>query len=144
MRTTLHTALTWLLIGLLMPSSLPAQGDYIFHSRTEVVLVNVTVRDKDGNFIRNLKSEDFTLLEDNKPQKVVSFDLENTDAIPTTDVAQVQLLKEAPKSAASTNLPATSAAFKDRRMIVLFFDLSSMQPDEVERATVAAAPMPGA
>ena len=26
-------------------------------------------------------AEDFTILEDNKPQKVVSFDLENTEAV---------------------------------------------------------------
>lgn len=136
MRTSLHTALILVLIGVLLTPPVPAQSDYVFRSRTEVVLVNVTVRDKDGNFVRNLKSEDFTVLEDNKPQKVASFDLENTDAVPTTDVAQVQLLKEAPKTDAS--VPASSAAFKDRRMIVLFFDLSSMQPDEVERATIAA------
>jgi len=119
---------------------LPAQDtDYVFRSTTELVLVNVTVRDKDGNFVRNLKAEDFTVLEDNKPQKVVSFDLENTDAVPTTDVAQVKLLQNGPATAAKTQTPApTSATFKDRRLVVLFFDLSSMEPDEVERATVSA------
>ena len=60
-------------------SLLPAQDtDYTFRSKTEIVLVNVTVRDKNGNFVRDLKPEDFSLLEDNKPQKVASFDIENT------------------------------------------------------------------
>ena len=127
-----------LCLALFLPV-LPAQTtDYVFHSRTEVVLVNVTVRDKDGNFVRTLKPEDFTVLEDNRPQKVISFDLENTDAIPTTDVAQVKLLTNTPNTTQPTNLPATTAVFKDRRLVVLFFDLSSMQPDEIERATVSA------
>ena len=73
---------------------LPAQDtDYIFRSKTEIVLVNVTVRDKNGNFIRDLKPEDFSLLEDNKPQKVASFDIENTEAAVTQDVAQVKVLR---------------------------------------------------
>jgi VWFA-related protein len=131
----------FLCLAFLYPA-LPAQDtDYVFRSRTEVVLVNVTVRDKDGNFVRNLKPEDFTVLEDNKPQKVLSFDLENTDVVPTTDVAQVKLLNT-PSAAAKTETPAAvapaSGAFKDRRLVVLFFDLSSMQPEEIERATVSA------
>src|SRR3569832_1438123 len=49
---------------------LPAQQLYRFKANTEVVLVNVIVRDKNGNPIRNLKKDDFTLLEDNKPQAI--------------------------------------------------------------------------
>ncbi len=117
--------------------AIPQNTDYVFRSRTEIVLVNVTVRDKDGNFVRNLKPEDFAVLEENKPQKVLSFDLENTDAIPTLDVAQVKVLGNTATPTAQ-NLTSTSAAFKDRRMVVLFFDLSSMQPEEIERATISA------
>ena len=55
----------------LLCSSVPAQqqGDYTFRVQSDLVLVNVTVRDKNGNFVRGLKPEDFTILEDNKPQK---------------------------------------------------------------------------
>ena len=56
-------------------------SEYTFKTKTELVLVNVTVRDKNGNPVRDLKREDFTILEDNKPQQVLSFDLENTDAV---------------------------------------------------------------
>lgn len=123
----------------MLSPSLPAQSDYVFRAKTEIVLVNVTVRDKDGNFARNLKAEDFTVLEDNKPQKVLSFDLENTDAVATTDVAQVKVLGNTVAAAPTPDKPATpSASFKDRRMVILFFDLSSMEPEEVERATVSA------
>ncbi len=129
-----------LTLALLCPA-LPAQTtDYVFHAQTEVVLVNVTVRDKNGNFVRTLKPEDFTVLEDGKPQKVASFDIENTDSIPPTDVAQVKLLTTQPAKTANPQNEVANAlgAFKDRRMIVLFFDLSAMEPDEIDHAATAA------
>jgi VWFA-related protein len=132
-----------LVLALLCPA-LPAQdADYTFRAKSELVLVNVTVRDKNGNFVSDLKPSDFTLLEDGKPQKVVSFDIENTDVVPTTDVAQVKLLKNLPAKPRTSAGPQSEVAgalgaFKDRRMIVLFFDLSSMQPEDIDHAATAA------
>ena len=85
-------------LTLLYPAVYAQEPEYVFRAETELVLVNVTVRDKNGNFVRNLKPEDFNVLEDGKPQKVVSFDIENTDAIPSTDVAQVKLLNRRVKN----------------------------------------------
>jgi VWFA-related protein len=137
--------LTMLLAFALMCSSLPAQqpADYTFRVQTDLVLVNVTVRDKSGNLVRGLKPEDFTILEDNKPQKVVSFDVENIDAVANQDVAQTKLLPGPPTAKGSPASAATSASgsanqFKDRRLIVLFFDLSAMEPDEIDRAITSA------
>src|SRR5215469_15194238 len=128
---------------LLCGSSAPAQqGDYTFHAETELVLVNVTVRDKSGRFVRGLKQGDFTVLEDNKPQKVVSFDVENTDAVAMQDVAQAKPLpgaEQASQPATPNALASTDSAFKDRRLIVLFFDLSAMEPDEIDRSVTSAA-----
>jgi VWFA-related protein len=130
----------------LLCSSLPAQqqaADYTFRVQSDLVLVNVTVRDKNGNFVRGLKPGDFTILEDNKPQKVVSFDVEDIDAVATQDVAQAKPLSSPlsqPANPAEAAVPAAGAAnqFKDRRLIVLFFDLSAMEPDEIDRAITSA------
>lgn len=124
-------------------SPLPAQdSDYVFKVQTEIVLVNVTVRDKSGKLVRDLKQEDFTLMEDGKPQHIVSFDQENTDAIPSMEVAQAPVLSAPKKPDASPQAPVTAAdtkaQFKDRRLIVLFFDLSSMEPDEIDHSVTAA------
>jgi VWFA-related protein len=128
----------------LLRSSLPSQQpEYTFHAEAEMVLVNVTVRDKSGKFVRNLKPEEFEVKEDGKPQRMISFDIENTDALPATDVAQAKPFDAQPSvgdSATSTTPSAAAAAeqFKDRRLIVLFFDLSAMEPDEIDHAATAA------
>ena len=133
--------LTFALLCATSPSQ--QQSDYLIHVQSELVLVNVTVRDKSGHFVQGLKSENFTILEDNKPQKVVSFDVENVDAVPPSDVAQAKPLPAAP-SAATTPTAAPDGAsklaaqFKDRRLIILFFDLSAMEPDEIDHAVTSA------
>ena len=132
-----------LMVALLCPA-LPSQDastGYVFRSQTEVVLVNVTAHDKNGNLVRDLKREDFTVLEDNKQQQIASFDLENTDAMAAVDNSQIELLgnpSKAPKAAAPTSAPTPNPAFKDRRLMIFFFDLTSMEPDETERAVTSA------
>jgi VWFA-related protein len=128
------------LLALLCPA-LPSQqpSDYVFHAESELVLVNVTVKDKSGKFVPGLKPENFTILEDNKPQKIVSFDVENVDALPAQEVTQANPLPEtAPETTPASAATDISAQFKDRRLIVLFFDLSAMEPDEIDHAVTSA------
>ncbi|MGB6480363.1 MAG: VWA domain-containing protein [Candidatus Sulfotelmatobacter sp.] len=137
-----NKAVAVLLTLVILCAALPSQQEsgYVLHVESELVLVNVTVRDKNGNFVPGLKPENFTILEDNKPQKIVSFDVENVDAIPAADVAQVKPLPEAATGQSNPTVsPANTAAqFKDRRLIVLFFDLSAMEPDEIDHAVTSA------
>ena len=114
--------------------------EYTFRASTEVVLVNVTVRDKSGKFVSNLKPEDFKLLEDGKAQKITSFDVENTDTAPATEVTEAHPAGSAPSVPAESK-PAGQTPdqqYRDRRLIVLFFDVADMEPDEVQRAVTAA------
>jgi VWFA-related protein len=132
-------AVAVLLTLVLLCATSPSQQEtgYVLHVESELVLVNVTVRDKNGNFVPGLKPENFTVLEDNKPQKIVSFDVENVDAVPAADVAQVKPLSPGQPSPAASQAN-TAAQFKDRRLIVLFFDLSAMEPDEIDHAVTSA------
>jgi VWFA-related protein len=131
---------TLFLAVVLLSSYLPSQTDYTFHTETELVLVNVTVRDKTGKFVGNLKPEDFEVKEDGKTQKIISFDIENTDAVPSFDVAQAKPFETAPSASPKAVAPQPTGAveFKDRRLIVLFFDLSGMEPDEIDHSVTAA------
>ena len=92
-----------LAVALLCPNVFAAQETgYTFKAQSELVLVNVSVRDRNGNLVRDLKPEDFTILEDNKPQKVSTFDVENMQNAPAVETAtaeQVNLLSVAPKKA---------------------------------------------
>src|SRR5271156_2701609 len=135
-------AVATLLVLVFLCAAAPSQQEpeYVLHVESDLVLVNVTVRDKNGKFVQGLKPENFTILEDNKPQKVISFDVENVDAAPALDVTEVKPL---PEQAPAQTIPAPSPAdaalqFKDRRLIVLFFDLSAMEPDEIDHAVTSA------
>ena len=62
-------AVALLLALVLLCAVLPSQEQTgaVFRAESDLVLVNVTVRDKSGRFVSGLKAQDFTILEDNKP-----------------------------------------------------------------------------
>ena len=51
-----------------------AQNDDVIKLKADLVTIDATVTDKDGNFIRNLKPEDFIVYEDDQLQKLEFFD----------------------------------------------------------------------
>ena len=125
------------------PSSPQAPGQApraTFKSGLDLVVVNVVVRDKAGTPVRGLTRDDFVVLEDGKPQTVSSFDFEEIEnaAVPsmeTTTVLGALTKPAAPAAAAPAAAEARPTAdMKDRRLIVLFYDLGAMQPEEVSRA----------
>src|SRR5919108_1162816 len=73
-----------------MPAQAPRQRQYTFRALSELVLVNVTVRDRKGNLVKGLGEADFTLLEDGKTQRIASFDVENTEMALPTNVRQAK------------------------------------------------------
>jgi VWFA-related protein len=124
------------------------QDRFKFRVESQLVLVNVVARDKQGRPVTDLKRDDFTVLEDGKPQRITSFDFENLDATPLPAASgPAQVSVDGKPSAAGKPAPATKPlltrkdaeeALSNRRVIVLFFDLSSMGPDETQRAVDAA------
>ncbi len=104
---------------------------------TELVLVNVVAHDKKGNLIKDLKKEDFTLYEDGKKQDISSFDFENVDQLAATAGPTVSGAAPGTLLHSSKKAPPTLDA-RDRRLILLFFDFSAMQPEEIDRSVDAA------
>src|SRR5216684_1775604 len=100
----------------------PQQPQYRVRVTSELVLVNVVVRDKKGNLIRDLKKEDFTLLEDGKRQAISTFDFENVDELKTAGAAEATVTGAAPESGLlrPAEQPASLNA-RDRRLMLLFF-----------------------
>jgi VWFA-related protein len=60
----------------------PPPGATVLNTGTQLVLVDVTVRDKHGNPVHGIKREDFTISEAKQPQKLRAFDEFATEATP--------------------------------------------------------------
>jgi len=118
-----------------------------FKSTSNLVIVNVTVKEKGGKMNEGLKKEDFIILEDGKPQTIAVFDLEKlgNDALPTLE-PEPKVLKTRDKTEpAKTETPAkekdpnpAQLRHQDKRLLAMFFDFSTMQPAEQIRAKDAA------
>jgi VWFA-related protein len=89
----------------------PASATTTIKAETRLVLVDVIVTDKQGNYIHDLTQGDFKVFEDDQEQKVKTFSFEQGA------------------------LPSEST----KRHLVLFFDDDSMKPADQARARAAAA-----
>jgi VWFA-related protein len=124
----------------------------VFRTGTQLVTVDVVVRDSSGTIIRGLTAADFTVLEDGRPQQIETFTFQEIiDEPRTTPVQNVNVfgdveerLRSEVQRVAGTTAPTTdqdqtlrelsTTDFAGRRLVVLLFDISSMQPDNVQRA----------
>jgi VWFA-related protein len=118
------------------PVSKSSQQAFILRSQTNEVLVDVRVYDKSGKPMTDLKQTDFRVFEDGALQTINSFSLEDVEKLAQItggeEHAQVIDLAKLPPEVNADQL------LQDHRLLVFFFDLSSMQPDELMRALKAS------
>jgi VWFA-related protein len=127
-----------------------AQQRSVFKSGRDVISVDVVVRDKSGAVVRGLTAADFEIREDGRSQEVVSFSFEEITTKPLAAIETAGLLagveatmaenagRAAPAKPAAAPVPLTSDMVAGRRLITIVFDVSSMQPEDVQRAVDAA------
>jgi len=108
------------------------QQAFILRAQTNLVLVDVRVYDKSGRPVTDLQQSDFRVTEDGAQQTISAFSLENVEKLAQAaggiEQAQVIDLAKLPPEANAEQV------LQDHRLLVFFFDLSSMQPDELMRA----------
>ena len=146
MRPALAAVMAAVLAGMMAATPIVAQqqsadGTFTLKVQSDIVLTNVVVRDKKtGEVVKGLKASDFTIFENGKPQKIASFDYQNVnDAAVLHEKTTVSgKASIADLLNGNGNFAAEPAALKDHRLIVMFFDLSSMQPEDIDRAVEAA------
>lgn len=117
----------------------PAQSStFTLKVNSDLVLTNVVVRDKKtGQVVKGLTEKDFTVTEDGKPQHISSFDFENVDEAAALNEATINASAPNGVFGAKTGT-ATQEELRNHRLIVMFFDITSMQPDDLDRAQDAA------
>ena len=140
-------------LALMLPAAQPAfsqnstsavtstpQAGYVLKENAELVLTNVVARDsKTGEIVKGLKQSDFKVYENGKEQQVSSFDFESVDmATPLNEATVSGLAAGLPTKGPKAVVVAKPEDLRNHRLIVMFFDLTSMQPEDLDRSVEAA------
>ena len=120
-----------------------ARESYTLSVKVQLVVETVVVKDKRGNPVKGLTSNDFTVTEDNVPQSIKFFEHQdlaaNAKPLPESKRAdeEVKIYK---RLARERIAPETTEheRYKDRRLLALYFDMSAMRPADQMRALQAA------
>jgi VWFA-related protein len=118
------------------PPAVVPNAKATIRSTVTLVEIDVQVTDRNGKPVKGLKQEQFTVTEDGKPQKVSTFEYNDIEQVETAGTGS-----ETPITVplgAVTSPEETKAVVRDHRMIVLFFDMTSLQPEDLLRSTRAA------
>jgi VWFA-related protein len=139
----------------------PTSGAVKISTNVQLVVVDVSVKDKSGKPIEGLTAKDFTITEDGKPQDIKVFQFQKLEetvlpepaltprgpaAAPPASPAPAATAPAAPAPAAVKSISANQIAparpgevkYKDRRLLVMFFDMTSMPIQDQFRAVTAA------
>jgi len=111
-------------------------GKGTIRSNVSLVEIDVQVTNRDGKPVKGLKQDQFSITEDGKQQKISTFEYNDIEQIETAgsgDTSPVTV----PLGTVSTP-EEIKAVVRDHRMIVLFFDLTSLQAEDLLRSTRAA------
>jgi VWFA-related protein len=116
------------------------QNGLVLKMNGELVLTNVVARDpKTGEVIQGLKQSDFSIYENGKQQHIESFDFESVDkATPLNEATVSGLATGAAGNGTKAVAVAKPEELRNHRLIVMFFDLTSMQPEDLDRSVLAA------
>jgi VWFA-related protein len=124
----------------------------IFRSNTRLIVTTVSVKDKDGKPVEGLTAKDFVITEDAQPQDIAFVEYQRlatepapalqSDAAPATP-AGAPAAPAQPEVAAATQATfvppaAGDTKFRDKRLLILYFDLSAMPIGDQLRAYQAA------
>jgi len=114
------------------------QGGFVLKANADLVLTNVVARDaKTGEVVKGLKQSDFKIYENGKEQTIDSFDFQSVDMAKPLNEGTVSGLAAGPEGSKAV-VVAKPEELRDHRLIVMFFDLTSMQPEDLERCVEAA------
>jgi VWFA-related protein len=112
-------------------------GENTIRRSSDLVRIDVEVTDKSGKSVKGLHPDQFSLTDDGKAQQISIFtyqDIEAMESAPPDNSKPIVVAIDSPTRTAD----AVQEQVRDHRMVVLFFDLTSMQSDDITRARNAA------
>ncbi len=125
----------------------PAKGagqngdeEVVFKSDTRLVVQQVTVKDKSGKPIEGLTAKDFTITENGMPQTISFLEfqkLAETQAPTPVFTERVAAVPRLANSQIAAERPL-DLKYSDRRLLALYFDMSTMPPADQIRAISSA------
>jgi VWFA-related protein len=110
----------------------------VLRAQSNVVRIDVEVTDGSGKAIKGLRADQFEISDDGKTQKISAFsysDIEKIETAGPDGAAPIVVPVDSPGPSAAD---AVTDQIRDRRMLVLFFDMTSMETDDIIRAHDAA------
>jgi VWFA-related protein len=111
----------------------------VLRTTVNLVVVDVEVTDASGRPVKGLKASDFTVLEDGKPQRISSFVYADVEGFASANAAGAGAGQPVVVPVAgSPSKSDLGPVVRDRRLILLFFDLTSLHTDDLLRAREAA------
>jgi VWFA-related protein len=127
-----------------------------FRSTTRLIVRTGTVKDKNGNPVEGLTAKDFMVTEDGEPQTIAFVEFQRLPAVPTAS-GQVTIGDAAPDAPTTPVSPPPANAgagsptdakisagqpgdvrYRNRRLLVLYFDMTALPPPDLLRAYNAA------
>ena len=117
----------------------------VFRIGTRLIVQTVSVKDKEGRPVEGLTPNDFVVTEDGEPQTVSFVEFQRLPDRP----ADARADSPAPREPATVSAPSPTQGqivvpppgdtrYRDRRLLVLYFDLTAMPPGDQMRAYAAA------
>jgi VWFA-related protein len=133
------------LVSLSLVTAQAQQAPPVFRSGARLIVQTVSVKDRDGRVIEGLTANDFVVSEDGEPQTVSFVEFQRLPDRP----AEARAASPAPREPAVVSAPSATqgqitipppgdARYRDRRLLVLYFDLTAMPPADQMRAYTAA------
>jgi len=116
---------------------------YTLSVNSNLVVEAVTVKDKQGNFIRGLKADDFVLTENGAPQTIrycEHQDLSQTAKLlpPSTPKSEDTTIYDRLVRSQIQSESIDSERYKNRRLLAFYFDMTALPPADQMRSLQAA------
>jgi VWFA-related protein len=120
-------------------------GTYKLSVTSQLVVETVVAKDKQGHFINGLSAKDFTITEDGVPQNIRFCEHEvlptDSEALPPLEDENITIYKRLTRTSVApedTERDTGKSRYQGRRLIVLYFDMTTMPPEDQLRAITAA------